>query len=31
MDAAPPEPLVPRVAALAATVDKALESLWGAS
>jgi DNA helicase II / ATP-dependent DNA helicase PcrA len=31
VDAVPPEPLVPRIATLAATVDKALESLWGAS
>jgi DNA helicase-2/ATP-dependent DNA helicase PcrA len=30
-EAAPPEPLVPRMAPLAATIDKALESLWGAS
>jgi DNA helicase-2/ATP-dependent DNA helicase PcrA len=31
VEAAPPEPLVPRIAPLAVTVDKALESLWGAS
>jgi DNA helicase II / ATP-dependent DNA helicase PcrA len=30
-DAAPPEPLVPRIASLAASVDSSLESLWGAS
>ncbi len=30
VEAAPPEPLVPRIAPLAATVDQALESLWGA-
>ena len=29
-DASPPEPLVPRVAQLAAIVDSSLESLWGA-
>jgi DNA helicase-2/ATP-dependent DNA helicase PcrA len=29
VDAVPPEPLVPRIAQLAATVDMALESLWG--
>jgi DNA helicase-2/ATP-dependent DNA helicase PcrA len=30
-DAAPPEPLLPRIASLAASVDSSLESLWGAS
>ena len=29
-DAAPPEPLLPRIASLAATVDSSLEALWGA-
>ncbi len=30
VDAAPPEPIIPRVPQLAATVDAELESLWGA-
>jgi DNA helicase-2/ATP-dependent DNA helicase PcrA len=30
-DAEPPQPLVPRIAPLAVTIDSALESLWGAS
>jgi superfamily I DNA/RNA helicase len=31
VEASPPRPVVPRVAQLAATVDAALESLWGPS
>jgi DNA helicase II / ATP-dependent DNA helicase PcrA len=28
-EAEPPEPVIPRIASLAASVDSALESLWG--
>jgi len=30
LDAAPPEPVIPRLAALAQTIDLELDTLWGA-